>query len=77
MPRLAWVLLLCVALAGCGKSTEEKYKEGFPPIDRGLAVLGSDVGEGLRGADDRTLPREFAAYARRVKERLVHTLDLY
>jgi hypothetical protein len=64
--RLARVLLLCVALTACGKSTEEKYREEFPPIDRGLVALGDDVGEGLRGADDATLAERFAGYARRL-----------
>ena len=66
MPRFACVLLLCVALTACGKSTEEKYGDEFPPIDRGLVALGDDVGEGLRGADDATLAERFAGYARRL-----------
>jgi hypothetical protein len=73
VPRLLGVLLLCVALTACGKSTEDKYKDGFPPIDRGLVVLGNDVGEGLRSADDRRLANQFAGYARRLsglRERL-------
>ena len=73
MPRLLGVLLLFVALTACGKSTEDKYKDGFPPIDRGLVVLGNDVGEGLRSADDRRLADQFAGYARRLsglRERL-------
>jgi hypothetical protein len=71
--RLLGVLALCLALAACGKSTEEKYKEGFPPINRGLVVLGEDVGQGLRSANDRTLAAAFSAYARRLdglRERL-------
>jgi hypothetical protein len=64
--RLARVLLLCLLLTACGKSTEEKYREEFPPIDRGLVALGDDVGEGLRTADDATLAERFAGYARRL-----------
>ena len=77
MPRLLSVaLLIALTLTACGKSTEDKYKEAFPPIDRGLVVLGDDVGDGLRGAgqsEDRALAGEFARYARRLgglRERL-------
>ena len=73
MSRLLGVLLLCVALTACGKSTEDKYKDGFPPINRSLVVLGGDVGEGLRKADDARLADQFAGYARRLaglRERL-------
>ena len=66
MPRLARVLLLCLALTACGESADEQYKEDFPAIDRGLVALGNDVGEGLRGADDATLAQRFAGYARRL-----------
>jgi hypothetical protein len=66
VPRLARVLLLCLALTACEKSADEKYKEEFPPIDRGLVALGDDVGEGLRSADDATLAQRFAGYARRL-----------
>jgi hypothetical protein len=73
VPRLVGVLLLCVALTACGKSTEDKYKDGFPPINRTLVVLSDDVGEGLRNADDARLAHQFAGYARRLaglRERL-------
>jgi hypothetical protein len=58
--------LLCVALTACGKSTEDKYKDAFPPINRSLVVLGNDVGEGLRNADDARLADQFSGYARRL-----------
>jgi hypothetical protein len=64
--RPARVLLLCLALTACEKSADEKYKEEFPPIDRGLVALGDDVGEGLRSANDATLAQRFAVYARRL-----------
>lgn len=70
MLRLAGVLALALALCACGESTEEKYEDGFPPIDRGLVALGRDVGEGLRGAGesgDRALAGEFGVYARRLE----------
>jgi hypothetical protein len=67
--RLLGVLLIVLGLTACGKSTEDKYKEAFPPIDRGLVALGDDVGTGLReagGSDDRALAAEFARYSRRL-----------
>jgi hypothetical protein len=66
VPRLARVLLLCLALTACEKSSDDQYREDFPPIDRGLVALHEDVGEGLRGADDATLAQRFAVYARRL-----------
>jgi hypothetical protein len=66
VPRLVGVLILCAALVACGKSAEEQYEEGFPPINRGLAALGKDVGEGVRSAGDATLAGKFADYARRL-----------
>jgi hypothetical protein len=66
VPRLARVLLLCLALTACAKSGEEEYRDEFPPIDRGLVALGNDVAAGLRSADDATLADRFAIYARRL-----------
>ena len=66
MTRLALVLLLCVALTACEKSSDEDYRADYPPIDRGLVALGDDVGEGLRTADDTTLAQRFSGYARRL-----------
>ena len=74
VPRLARVLLLCLALTACENGADEEYKEDYPPIDRGLVALGDDVGEGLRTADDATLAQRFAGYARRL-ERLRDRLD--
>ena len=66
MPRLARVLLLCLALTACEKSSEDQYREEFPPIDRGLVALGDDVGQELRHAEDETLAQRFGVYARRL-----------
>jgi hypothetical protein len=69
--RLLSVLLIGLGLTACGKSSEDEYKEAFPPINRGLVVLGNDVGEGVRDAgetDDRALAGEFAGYSRRLGE---------
>jgi hypothetical protein len=66
VPRLARVLLLCLALTACANSSDDDYREQFPPIDRGLVALGDDVADGLRKADDATLADRFAVYARRL-----------
>jgi hypothetical protein len=63
---LALVLLICAGLTACGKSTEDKYKEGWPPIDRGLVALGNDVGEGLRSTEDVRISGQFTGYERRL-----------
>jgi len=73
---LLGVLLIALGLSACGESTEDKYKEGFPPIDRGLVALGDDVATALREAGesgDRALAAELSRYSRRLgglRERL-------
>jgi hypothetical protein len=69
--RLLGVLLIGLGLTACGTSAEDKYKDAFPPINRGLVILGNDVAEGVREAgesDDRALAGEFAGYSRRLGE---------
>jgi hypothetical protein len=71
VPRLLSALLIALALAACGESDEDKYREEFPPIDRQLAALAADVNEGLRsagGLDDRALAAEFGRYSHRLGE---------
>jgi hypothetical protein len=70
-------LLIALLLCACGESAEDKYREELPKIDRQLAALSADVGEGLSGAggsDDSELAAEFGGYARRLA-RLYRRLD--
>jgi hypothetical protein len=69
--RLIGALMVVLALAACGKSTEDKYRSDFPPIDRDLAALGDDVAAGLRKAgqsDNVAIARQFGGYERRLGE---------
>jgi len=70
--RALFVLAACAAaLVACGKSTEDRYREDFPPIDRDLAAVGRDVAAGLHGAGghpNEALAREFGVYAQRLGE---------
>jgi hypothetical protein len=71
VPRLLSALLVVLALAACGESAEDEYKDGFRPINRQLLLLGQEVGDGLRGAgemEDLALADEFEGYARRLGE---------
>ena len=71
MARLIGALAVVLALAACGKSTEDKYRSDFPPINSDLAALGDDVAAGLRKAgqsDDAAIARQFGGYARRLGE---------
>jgi hypothetical protein len=64
-------LLVVLALAGCGGGGNDSYADDFPPIDRDLAALGSDVEATLRSANsasDTELARSFSGYAQRLGE---------
>jgi hypothetical protein len=60
-------LLAAMAVAGCGGSSEEDYKEDFPAINQKLLALGADVGRSIEGADratDAELADDFGNYAK-------------
>jgi hypothetical protein len=67
--RLLGVLAIVLGLTACENSSDEKYRDGFPPIDRGVTALGTDVGEAVREAgqsEDLALARQFGGFARRI-----------
>ena len=73
MPLIA---LSALALAACGEgtggqSTEDKYKDDFPPLSRRLVSLGQDVGNSIRGASgstDQKLAEDFTGYGEQLGE---------
>jgi hypothetical protein len=68
---LGVVLGLALPGAGCGESTEEKYKEEFPPLSQKLTGLGADVGQSIKeasGSSDEQLADEFSNYAQQLGE---------
>lgn len=48
------VALLAVPLAGCGKSAEDKFAEGYKPLNAKLLKLGNELGTSVRGAKGKS-----------------------
>jgi methionyl-tRNA synthetase len=62
-------LISVLALAACGESAEDKYKDDFPPVNRELVSLGNEVGESIQSAErssDEQLADDFGNYAKRL-----------
>jgi ABC-type transporter Mla subunit MlaD len=59
-----------VAVAGCGgKSTDEAYKDDYPPLSRKIVALGGEVGRSIQNAGNSTnqqLADAFGNYAQRL-----------
>ena len=67
-PGSLGVLLLALALAACGESADDEYRDEFPTI-AGWSCWRATWGRGLRSAgeaDDSRLAAEFGTYARRL-----------
>src|ERR687896_678430 len=61
--------LAALAMAACGESAEDKYKDDFPPLSQKLVSLGQEVGKTIReasGSSDQQLADDFAQYAERL-----------
>jgi hypothetical protein len=59
-------MLGAVAALGCGKSTEDTYKDDFPPISEKVVALGNKVGDSITKAGQSTnqqLAEAFGNYA--------------
>lgn len=65
--RLAIPLVLaCLVLVACGDSSDDGYKEEFPPLSRQIVALGEQVGAGIETAgesSDESLADDFDGYA--------------
>jgi len=59
-----------VAVAGCGgKSTEDAYKDDYPPLSRKIVALGGEVGKTIQNAGNSTnqqLSDAFGNYAQKL-----------
>jgi hypothetical protein len=67
--RAAFLVLALIAGAGCGESTEEKYKKDFPPLNQDIKDLGMEVGTSIRNASrnsDKKLADDFGNYAQKM-----------
>jgi hypothetical protein len=59
-------LVAAIALAGCGKSEEEKYADDFKPVNDRLLKVGERIGTRLGDASKQTnarLARQFGGFA--------------
>ena len=72
LPALLVAALASVAIAGCGgETTEDAYKDAFPPINRKLVALGNQVGNSIENAGKSTnqkLADDFGGYASELGE---------
>jgi len=59
-----------VAVAGCGgKSTDDAYKDDYPPLSRKIVALGGEVGRSIQNAGNSTnqqLADEFGNFAQKL-----------
>jgi hypothetical protein len=67
---ILFALVGAVAVAGCGgKSSEDTYKDDYPPLSRKIVALGGEVGKSIQNAGKSTnqqLADQFDGYAKRL-----------
>ena len=66
---LSLLALAGVASAGCGEDEKDKFVEDYRPLNDRLLKIGSDLGEGLRSAgnkSNRRLAEQFAGFGLRL-----------
>jgi hypothetical protein len=57
---------LSLALAACGESEEEKFRDAYDPVGENLEDLGGEVGDALQAAEsqsDQQLAEQFGSFA--------------
>lgn len=76
---LSAVALLSVPLAGCGKSTEDKFADDYKPLNAKLLKLGDDLGKSVstaRGKSDEQVASDFSGLSKRFKSLRTEVADL-
>lgn len=76
---LSAVALLAVPLAGCGKSTEDKFAEDYKPLNAKLLKLGDDLGKSVntaRGKSDEQVASDFSRLSKQFKSLRTDIADL-
>ena len=65
---VAMLVILALLGAGCGQSKEEKFKDGFKPVNTKIVSLGGEVGTAVSHASeqsDKRIADQFGGFARR------------
>jgi hypothetical protein len=71
LSTLLAVAFAALVLGACGESTEDKYKDEFPPLSAKLGALGQQVGASIEGAgeaSDEQLAGDFRNHAQELGE---------
>jgi hypothetical protein len=79
LASVATLVILALLGTGCGESKEQKFKEGFKPLNGKIVSLGREVGAGVSaasGKDDREITRQFGGFATRLGDLTDEVEDL-